>query len=380
MKIKYNLPTYEECLEVCNKTGDMKFYKKELFYDKYKIVVFNYRFVDLNDFINNDALEYRGLTFVFNEDGTLYNRFLKLRKFFNLNENDSTQHINLLDKKIKSIHNKEDGSLITFIKLPDETVLATTKMTFENDQSKVAQFRYENNVENIKPLIDYCLNNEIIPIFELTGPLNRLVLKYNETKLILLRLRCNKTGELLDFNTLPDNLINNISIATNENYNSLEEMVSLSETIEDKEGWVIVLENDLMLKIKTRWYYNLHRLLSDDIHRENTIIEIILDEKLDDIYSKLDEKDSEIKENIELIKNKVYSFIEEKKKIVDNKINEFKNIYNSDKKSFVLNNINDEDFHLFIKVINGTDYYKVIETFIRKNTYRLEDARKFLNN
>lgn len=379
MKIKYNLPTYEECLEVCNRTGDMKFYKKELFYNKYKIVVFNYRFVDLNDFINNDALEYRGLTFVFNEDDTLYNRFLKLRKFFNLNENDSTQHINLLNKKIKSIHNKEDGSLITFIKLPNETVLATTKMTFENDQSKVAQLRYENNVENIKPLIDYCLNNEIIPIFELTGPLNRLVLKYNETKLILLRLRCNKTGELLDFNTLPDNLINNISIATNENYNSLEEMVSLSETIEDKEGWVIVLENDLMLKIKTRWYYNLHRLLSDDIHRENTIIEIILDEKLDDIYSKLDEKDSEIKENIELIKNKLYSFIEEKKKIVDNKINEFKNIYNSDKKSFVLDNINNEYFHLFIKVINGTDYYKVIETFIRKNTYRLEDARKFLN-
>lgn len=376
---KYNLPTYEECLEVCNKTGDMKFYKKELFYDKYKIVIFNYRFVDLNDFINNDALEYRGLTFVFNEDGTLYNRFLKLRKFFNLNENDSTQHINLLNKKIKSIHNKEDGSLITFIKLPDETVLATTKMTFENDQSKVAQFRYENNVENIKPLIDYCLNNEIISIFELTGPLNRLVLKYNETKLILLRLRCNKTGELLDFNVLPNNLINNIPIATNENYNSLDEMISLSETIEDKEGWVIVLENDLMLKIKTKWYFNLHRLLSDDIHRENTIIEIILDEKLDDIYSKLDEKDSEIKENIELIKNKVYSFIEEKKKIVNNKINEFKNTYNSDKKSFVLNNIDNEDFHLFIKVINGTDYYKVIETFIRKNTYRLEDARKFLN-
>lgn len=376
---KYNLPTYEECLEVCNKTGDMKFYKKELFYDKYKIVIFNYRFVDLNDFINNDALEYRGLTFVFNEDGTLYNRFLKLRKFFNLNENDSTQHINLLNKKIKSIHNKEDGSLITFIKLPDETVLATTKMTFENDQSKVAQFRYENNVENIKPLIDYCLNNEIISIFELTGPLNRLVLKYNETKLILLRLRCNKTGELLDFNVLPDNLINNIPIATNENYNSLDEMISLSETIEDKEGWVIVLENGLMLKIKTKWYFNLHRLLSDDIHRENTIIEIILDEKLDDIYSKLDEKDSEIKENIELIKNKVYSFIEEKKKIVDNKINEFKNTYNSDKKSFVLNNIDNEDFHLFIKVINGTDYYKVIETFIRKNTYKLEDARKFLN-
>lgn len=376
---KYNLPTYEECLEVCNKTGDMKFYKKELFYDKYKIVIFNYRFVDLNDFINNDALEYRGLTFVFNEDGTLYNRFLKLRKFFNLNENDSTQHINLLNKKIKSIHNKEDGSLITFIKLPDETVLATTKMTFENDQSKVAQFRYENNVENIKPLIDYCLNNEIISIFELTGPLNRLVLKYNETKLILLRLRCNKTGELSDFNVLPDNLINNIPIATNENYNSLDEMISLSETIEDKEGWVIVLENGLMLKIKTKWYFNLHRLLSDDIHRENTIIEIILDEKLDDIYSKLDEKDSEIKENIELIKNKVYSFIEEKKKIVDNKINEFKNTYNSDKKSFVLNNINNEDFHLFIKVINGTDYYKVIETFIRKNTYKLEDARKFLN-
>ena len=376
---KYNLPTYEECLEVCNKTGDMKFYKKELFYDKYKIVIFNYRFVDLNDFINNDALEYRGLTFVFNEDGTLYNRFLKLRKFFNLNENDSTQHINLLNKKIKSIHNKEDGSLITFIKLPDETVLATTKMTFENDQSKVAQFRYENNVENIKPLIDYCLNNGIISIFELTGPLNRLVLKYNETKLILLRLRCNKTGELLDFNVLPDNLINNIPIATNENYNSLDEMISLSETIEDKEGWVIVLENGLMLKIKTKWYFNLHRLLSDDIHRENTIIEIILDEKLDDIYSKLDEKDSEIKENIELIKNKVYSFIEEKKKIVDNKINEFKNTYNSDKKSFVLNNIDNEDFHLFIKVINGTDYYKVIETFIRKNTYKLEDARKFLN-
>jgi hypothetical protein len=58
--------------------------------------------------------EMRGITYVFNTDGSLFNRHILLDKFFNLNQVASSVYSVVKDFKIKSIYN-EDGSVASFV-------------------------------------------------------------------------------------------------------------------------------------------------------------------------------------------------------------------------------------------------------------------------
>ena len=118
------LPNYEDCVEMCAKE-DAAFYESKFVIDGYNISVFNYRLAQYKDFVTPlenkpdvKAYEMRGLTFVFNEDGSLFRRFLLLEKFFNLNQVPEAMYSIVKDYKIKFINNKEDGSIASFIKLP----------------------------------------------------------------------------------------------------------------------------------------------------------------------------------------------------------------------------------------------------------------------
>ena len=74
------------------------------------IYAFNYFLCEYNWFVkpleNEPRIhgrDMRGVTFVFNEDGTLYKRFLMLEKFFNINQVAETQYNLVKEKKIKCI-------------------------------------------------------------------------------------------------------------------------------------------------------------------------------------------------------------------------------------------------------------------------------------
>jgi hypothetical protein len=56
------------------------------------------------------------------------------------------------DFKIKSIYNKEDGSVASFVKLPNGKVLGKSKMSFESDQA-VGINRVYNTNEDVKNLL-----------------------------------------------------------------------------------------------------------------------------------------------------------------------------------------------------------------------------------
>jgi len=103
------LITYEDALKICEVYKNFNFYKTETLIDGYKVVTFNYFICDYNMFANPlkdgsgiNAFDMRGVTFVFNEDGTLYKRFLMLKKFFNVNQVAETQYDVLKNKKIKN--------------------------------------------------------------------------------------------------------------------------------------------------------------------------------------------------------------------------------------------------------------------------------------
>ena len=106
----FKIPTYEEALAICQRNP--VFYETKHKVMGYDVSVFNYRLATFDDFRKDDAFEMRGLTFVFNSDGTLYKRFLGLHKFFNVNETEITQAHLIKDYEVINVSDKLDGSMI----------------------------------------------------------------------------------------------------------------------------------------------------------------------------------------------------------------------------------------------------------------------------
>jgi T4 RnlA family RNA ligase len=336
------LPNYEDCLEMCSKE-DAAFYESKFVIDGYNISVFNYRLAQYKDFITPlenkpdvKAYEMRGLTFVFNEDGTLFRRFLLLEKFFNLNQVPESMYSIVKDYKIKFINNKEDGSIASFIKLPNGKVLGKSKMGFDNEQANGINRIYRTRTD-VKKFVDWCLQNEITSIFEFVSPANRIVLRYLDEDLILLRMRDNTTGKHLDIKNYLDK-IGTIRIAPFEDDNKdLDSLIEVIAKEVDKEGVIVQAEDkwgkDFFFKLKTPWYMERHGLLTNDIYREHIIIGYILDDKIDDILGQIPEDEKEAHNRI----NKIIQIV---KKSINDKSVEIERAY----KDYIKSGISRKDY------------------------------------
>ena len=302
------IPTYEQCLELCS-GEEAPFYESKMIVDGFNVSVFNYRLAQYKDFANPipdkpelKGHEMRGLTFVFNEDGSLFNRYVLLEKFFNLNQVPESLYSVVKNYKIKFVNNKEDGSIASFIKLPNGKIVGKSKMGFDNDQADGINRVYKTNKE-IKSLVNWALDNNIVPIFEYVAPNNRIVLRYPSEELILLRLRDNITGKHIDIRDHLDK-VGSIRVAPFEDeIHDLDKLIELTATQVDKEGSIVTCEDehgrDFFFKLKTPWYCERHGLLTEDLYREHIIIGYILDDKIDDILGQIpeDEKEAHIRIN-----------------------------------------------------------------------------------
>jgi T4 RnlA family RNA ligase len=406
MNIKRYIPTYEEAVELSSFSMS-PFYETKLVVDGYNVSLFNYRLANYGDFKNplpgKEGFEMRGLTFVFNTDGSLYKRYILLHKFFNLNQTEDSLYSEVKDLKIKTIQNKEDGSIASFVKLPNGRVVGKTKMGFDNLQSEAINRIYNSNKE-LKKFVNWSLDNDIVSIFEYVSPSNRIVLKYNKEELILLKLRCNKTGKYLN---MPDYTfqIGNLKVAEFEMSTTLDDVLKLNETEIDKEGRVIHFEGDHFVKVKNNWYVSLHGLLTEDIYKENVIISNILDDKIDDIIGQIPQDDTYTHNRI----NKIISIV---KKSVNDKVSEINDAYlhfvnlGISKKDYAINYRIDNDNFVFVmnmikhnelkslsekevidiykdydsyeKSLIRTDVWEMAKEFIRDKTKRLLIARDWL--
>lgn len=382
-----NIPSYQDCLDMCDKP-DSTFYESKMVIDGYNISIFNYRLAQWKDFVNPiedredlKAHEMRGLTFVFNKDGSLFNRFVLLEKFFNLNQVPDTLYSIVKNYKIKYINNKEDGSIASFIKLPNGKILGRSKMGFDNDQANGINRVYKTN-EDVKSLVDWALDNNIVTIFEYVAPNNRIVLRYSDEELILLRLRDNTTGKHIDIRDHLDKL-GSVRIAPFEDeINDLDKLIELNATQVDKEGSIVTCEDeygrDFFFKIKTPWYMSLHGLLTDDIYKENIIISNILDDKIDDILGQIPEDQIETHDRI----NKIIDIV---KKSIDSKVTQIENSYQvfidmgENKKEYALKyRGKDPNFGYVMQMDKGIDSYELAKDWLRDKTKRLMIARDWL--
>jgi RNA ligase len=283
------------------------------------------------------------------------------------------------DYKIKSIYNKEDGSIASFVKLPNGRVLARSKTSFISDQAIEIQKIYDK-WPNVREFVNFCLDRDIVPVFEYVSPTNRIVLPYANTDLILLRMRDNKTGEYLDITDYTDKL-DGITVAPSENH-SLEELIELKDVVDGKEGWIVQFENGKMVKIKTKWYCDLHGLYTQDLNRENTLISLIIDEKIDDIIAQLGE-DSNKREEVDVLVDVINKYIQDYTVEVDKLLSDWDATTGTEfykKKHFALKWSKNKYFPVAIGVINGKDKLSLIKDKIKNDTKNLMSARKWLSD
>lgn len=81
--MKFNLPTKEQADEIVAKSE--AFYRADRVVEGQNVAIFDYRLASLGDFVDNEAFELRGLTFVQESNGT-WKRELLMNKFFNINQ------------------------------------------------------------------------------------------------------------------------------------------------------------------------------------------------------------------------------------------------------------------------------------------------------
>jgi RNA ligase len=221
--------------------------------------------------------ECRGITF--DRDGKIVSR--PLHKFFNLAERDEVLPQNLDWDSVTAVFDKMDGSMITAGVFHGE-VFVKSKKSFESDVA-VAALAYIRANQKYYDFIKHCADLDLTPIFEYTSPNNRIVLRYDDEKMTLLHVRHNITGE---YHTPAESaaLAQSFDIPVNvplfgKGFDLAELLTSLN-TVEGIEGYVIQFSNGEMVKVKTRWYVNLHHAVT--FVRERDIARLVLSEKIDD--------------------------------------------------------------------------------------------------
>ena len=236
-------------------------------------IVVDYDFMDNKTFETPMDLQCRGIKFDLN--GKLIAR--PFHKFFNLGEKEGPlppdwSHSHLIADKLDGsmIHPAFLGERLVFMARMGVTEQAEAALTVASDAV-------------LKLCRDWMIKG-FTPIFEFTSPDNRVVLKYDETKLTLLAIRHMFSGEYLSEEEVQDIALSYKvpAIRHHGSIDNLDAFVSDTRAMEGIEGYVIVFSNGQRLKIKTEAYSLRHRALGYS-HREKNVLEWIVENVVDDV-------------------------------------------------------------------------------------------------
>jgi RNA ligase len=215
------------------------------------------------------------------------------------------------------------------------------------------------------------MDEDIVPIFEYVSPTNRIVVPYANTKLILLRMRDNKTGEYLNINDFAHKL-DGISVAASLGEHTLDSIKEVVVKMVGKEGVIVQFENGKMIKIKSPWYSERHKLFTEDLNRENTLIGLIVDETIDDVLSQIEEptKKAEIEKTIEIVNKEIGRMAHQVDELMSN--------YKGDRKDFAIKFNKHIMFPIAMGIISGKDKVDSIKQRIKIDTKNLMQAREWM--
>jgi RNA ligase len=229
-----------------------------------------------------ERIEGRGI--VFDRDGKLISR--PLHKFRNVGETEHTQ-IHAIDwTQVDRVMIKVDGSMLVPVMI-DGQIFWKTKKSWDAPHCNVALAAMKQ-MENGTRWVYNMLAKSLTPVFELVSPeLPQIVVRYLETKLVLLHVRDNETGRYLTQAEImetdpPFNMVIDEKQRFMENGVFQPALMQKEiETGDGFEGFVIQFTNGDMVKWKTDWYRNLHHQIT--FLRERDIAEAVVNDTFDDL-------------------------------------------------------------------------------------------------
>jgi RNA ligase len=249
--------------------------------------VINYNVMMADTFDCPIRRELRGIIFD-NESGDILRR--PFHKFFNVNEREETQdHVVDLSQEHRILE-KLDGSMIApFMIWPGEMVWGT-KMGATDVAKPVEEFVEAH--PNYRQFAKFVISRGYTPIFEWCSRKQRIVLDYKEDQLILTAMRDITTGRYMSRDIMANtaDMYFIPMVREFEPQTDMKEFIEYVRNLEDVEGFVVRFNDGHMLKLKCHWYLQIHKA-KEAILQDRNIVELILDDKLDDVKAHLPQED-----------------------------------------------------------------------------------------
>jgi len=246
--------------------------------------IFNYRLASYTEWLRPDALECRGHTFEVDRAGNPIRMCCWTpNKFFNVGENPMTENLDFNDPKQVMI--KMDGSLISSFTHFGRLILKS-KGSLTSDQAidslkwinRVENLAFKSELERMSSVYGYTVNMEWV------SPNNRIVIGYDEPRLVVLSVRDNYDGRYVSKDHLSD-------LGMKETLARWVETLDVHDPIQfvkdiagmsGIEGFVIELASGQFVKTKTAAYLALHKT-KDSINSPRRLYEVVLSETSDDL-------------------------------------------------------------------------------------------------
>jgi len=266
MNFIFNKPNYDDFLEeVENGSITLRESANKKFH------IFNYKpETQFKRNWNDTTLQARGIVF---DACTKQVAARSFAKFFNVNETDSTNFGNIYNKSIDGFEaaNKLDGSMgIIFWDCYAKKLNVSTRGSFESGQAIWAtNFINSDGVSNNtrKRLIDFCSKYEKTPVVEIIYPDNKIIVDYGkEEDLKLIQVVDNNTGETAKYSDVVEYAkyfdLNCVDVY---DFSDLNEVMKERDDIIsfENEGWVVRLNDGMLVKFKGLDYINMARCLKN---------------------------------------------------------------------------------------------------------------------
>lgn len=302
---------FDNLMNLCSDDSNTFFFVDTTSSMQSKFRIFSYYIASYSEWLKPDALECRGIMFELDDNNNPIRIAARPpKKFFNLFENPFTEDIK--DDQVGLAFKKEDGSLISSFIDKGELFLKSKGSLFSQQVLDSQKWLYD---ERRKPLLD-CLKwyaeNDITINMEWVSPDNRVVLTYEEPRLIILNSRHNITGEYIDLEDLVKDQTINQYMVDNHPFETINELIKEVQELKDQEGYVVYNSKgaEPVFKIKCPWYVHLHSVKSS-VSSDKNLWEAVAEGVSDDIKA-LFETDKASLDRIakfESIYKKQFSFV-----------------------------------------------------------------------
>lgn len=227
--------------------------------------------------------------------GTCFNKAgeiirLAFHKFHNLNENPEYDVSNFNFNEPHKVQMKLDGSMIAPIPFPDGSYRLGTRAGVTDVAEKatrlMASFAKEK-FEAYDSFIRRCINLNLTPIFEFCSREQRIVIDYEESKLVLLDVRDMSTGQYVAYDSIGSLVQIDVVEGIETNDMNIAQFAEAVRDVVGTEGVVIKFNDGRYVKIKGADYCMKHKAL-DGLRFEKDVLALVLSGSLDDVLPLVD--------------------------------------------------------------------------------------------